>query len=220
MFSFLDDEIVQELYSLKNYQTADIEKLQKLYDLISNRNLPGYFYNVLSKTLLRILMGDTPYEAGKSDNTKKAKAIISDVNNSSIVLAIGKLKEISGGAERVLIELANFLNSTGQHVVVVCTDGKGGNPFYALDEGISLIDLNEAPLNTFLNNCGKSDFSLEIDEVISKTPLEMLRIATADADVRSKAENWSHFLKEDNRVHGLNEEEIKNSLIEQKTESG
>lgn len=198
IFSSLDDDLIQTLYCLKNYQTISREKVKELYTSINQRNLPGYFYNVLSKALLRVMMGDSPFEAEYGDNNNKAKKILKDdVSSDSVVLAIGKIKGISGGAERVLVELANYLNKVGHDVVVVCADGKAGNLFYLLDEGISFIDLNEAPIAGYLDSKGQSEYLHELEDIINKAPADMLRLATADLSVRQCSSSWENFIQRD-----------------------
>ncbi len=217
MFTSIDDELCQELYSLKNYQHLDIVKLTKLYDVISKKNLPGNFYRVLSKSLIRIMMGDSPSEAHQGSNFEKAKSIIkSAVDNETVILAIGKIKGLSGGAERVLIELANFLYSKGIKVAVVCADGKAGNNFYSLDAGIDFIDLNEQPISAYLDSLGGYDLSSELGEIISKAPDDMFSLASADIEVREHSKGWTEFKRNISKQPATSREDFTEILMEER----
>jgi glycosyltransferase involved in cell wall biosynthesis len=219
MFSSIDDDLCKELYSIKNYQKLTPEKLSNLYNLLSTRNMPGNFYRVLSKSLLRIMMGDSPSEAHLGDNAKKAKEILtSAVDNETIVLAIGKIKGLSGGAERVLVELANYLNSKNIKVTVVCADGKAGNNFYHLDQGIEFIDLNEQPVSALLDAQGGYDLSSELEEIVFKATEDMLSLADANIEVRENSKSWQEFKKLNGGVVSAEHDKIRSDLLVQREE--
>ncbi|MCB1337956.1 MAG: glycosyltransferase [Maritimibacter sp.] len=58
-----------------------------------------------------------------------------------ICLIVGNLAKRSGGAERVLIELANEMAARGHSVEIVHHEDKRGMPFYPLAEGVGLKNL-------------------------------------------------------------------------------
>lgn len=59
----------------------------------------------------------------------------------SVCLAIEKLADRSGGAERILIELANALARRGHPVQIVTYERRGKRPFYPLGLGVALFNL-------------------------------------------------------------------------------
>jgi glycosyltransferase involved in cell wall biosynthesis len=213
IFSSIDDGVCKELYSLKNYQKLSQQKLTSLYSMLDKTNLPATFYRVLSKTMVRINLGDSPNEASFGDNDLKAEKIIkSAIDSETIVLAIGKVKGISGGAERVLIELANELHKQGDKVTVVCADGKAGNTFYKLAKGIELLDLNEEPIKSFLDKSTDYQLVTELSQVIDKTPKEMMMIAAANIDIRASAASWNDFVNKYNTSNIFDKERIAEQL--------
>jgi glycosyltransferase involved in cell wall biosynthesis len=63
----------------------------------------------------------------------------------NLVFAIKSLNVPGGGAERVLVELANYLVSHGHQVTVVTFDSPDGQSFYSLDPLVARRDLAIGP---------------------------------------------------------------------------
>ncbi|WP_062762168.1 glycosyltransferase [Falsirhodobacter sp. alg1] len=58
-----------------------------------------------------------------------------------ICLCIQKIVGISGGAEKVLVDVANHLAETGHDVSIVCFEDTGGAPFYRLNPKIDFHNM-------------------------------------------------------------------------------
>lgn len=67
------------------------------------------------------------------DNTRRRGA--------PICFIIERLVQRSGGAERIVIELANRLAKSGRHVHLVSYEKEVGEPFYALERGVTYLNL-------------------------------------------------------------------------------
>ncbi len=63
-----------------------------------------------------------------------------DPTKPHVALAIGALHDVSGGAERVLVDVANGLFRRGYQVSVITHQDKNGPTFYPLDYGIERVD--------------------------------------------------------------------------------
>lgn len=59
-----------------------------------------------------------------------------------IMVVVHRINGRSGGAERVVVDTANRLNARGADVEIVTFDPKPGRPFYPLDFGIAVTNLN------------------------------------------------------------------------------
>lgn len=62
-------------------------------------------------------------------------------NPKRMCLIIGNLAKRSGGAERVLIELANEMAARGHSVEIVHHEDKRGMPFYPVADGVGIVNL-------------------------------------------------------------------------------
>lgn len=62
-----------------------------------------------------------------------------------LVFAIKSLDVRGGGAERVLVDVANGLSARGHDITVMTFDQPGASSFYPLDEGIARVDLAVGP---------------------------------------------------------------------------
>lgn len=195
IFPSLSDEHCKILYALKNYQKVSVDMFRALFDLVDDKSYPAALYRNISKALIDVQVGDGPQQASNDDYRRKARKVIdSAFESESIVLAIGKIKGVSGGAERVLIELANHLSMNGYSVVVVCMDGKPLNLFYDLSFNVELIDLNEQPFTSFLSNHHKLDLSKTISKLIEDAPDDLLMVADSDLYIRQACSSWENFL--------------------------
>lgn len=58
-----------------------------------------------------------------------------------LLFCIKALNNPGGGAERVMVEIANGLHRRGHHVSVMTFEPPGGSSFYKLDSGIERLDL-------------------------------------------------------------------------------
>ncbi len=61
-----------------------------------------------------------------------------------IIFAKQHLADISGGAERALVDLANALAERGHQVKVICNERADDAPFYALNTGVTVGNLSHA----------------------------------------------------------------------------
>jgi hypothetical protein len=61
-----------------------------------------------------------------------------------IVFSIKRIGDVGGGAEKVLAEVANGLQSRGYRVTVICGDSAGTPPYYHLQPDINIHYLGSA----------------------------------------------------------------------------
>lgn len=74
--------------------------------------------------------------------------------NNKVVLVIASLR--GGGAERVIVDMANYWNSENKKVFIITFDGDNHQNLYKLDEGVTLINQNtvysnNSAINFFIN---------------------------------------------------------------------
>ena len=62
------------------------------------------------------------------------------------VLLLNRLKSISGGVERMVVNYANFLTAEGNDVVVITLEKKSGLPFYSLHNEVQYFGLGKISL--------------------------------------------------------------------------
>lgn len=72
------------------------------------------------------------------------------MRNNKIVLVIASLR--GGGAERVLVDMANYWNSDNKKVFIITFDGDNDQNFYKLDKGITLINQNTVYSKNYAKN--------------------------------------------------------------------
>ena len=180
------------LYELKNHRNLDDAALRKLSQWLRNRRgMPAELARLVGLSLVGSQLGDGPEITQREYPPYSVPPHFCRVPEGAVILCIGTIKGIAGGAERVLVELANALRSRGYRVCIACADGRAGFPFYRLSSGIPLVDILESPVVGMLQNEETGDLAREISELIDVAPEEFLEIALAERLVRERVEDWS-----------------------------
>lgn len=178
------------LSKLKNYIDANKDDLLEIYKLINSSAFGGFIYKSLALTFLTKMMGDSVNVSFLDDENSPFYRRQS-FRKDRILLGISSLKNVSGGAEKVLSSIANYLVDNDIDVLVTSAEGKAANPFYKLDEGVDLVDILEPPNNRFLQSSYNLDS--EIRAIISEIPDEILFVVFSGKLHRDRFSNWSQF---------------------------
>ena len=156
-FGDLSSEILGKLYQLKfhkNWYGCTMSDMEMLNLLSEAKAISDELYHALFLTIenrKRKLKGTiTPAKHPKAGKLK-------------IAIALTFLTNVSGGAERIAIEMANELKKRGHAVTMVCCHGVAGEPYYSLDRHIPYIDIAIPPYKQHYENLGKN-LNLKFDE--------------------------------------------------------
>jgi glycosyltransferase involved in cell wall biosynthesis len=155
-FPELDQTMIEQVYDLKFYKHWHGFKRgdQALTDLLKQTSEhSGEFRISLLQTVRARKM--PPLNA-------RLPAVLPGSSKQNVAIALSDLIGVSGGAERIAIETANALFHNGHRVTFVCCHGLAGEPFYALDPQIPLIDLNTDPYGWYYRDLG-ADLRLDFD---------------------------------------------------------
>lgn len=85
-----------------------------------------------------------------------------------ITLCIQKITGLSGGAEKVLIDLANELDQRGHRVDILCYENLGGEPFYKLRRGVHVRNIKPFDERRRSRNWRASVREASIERVIDR----------------------------------------------------
>ena len=191
VFGNVDDETVAALYPLKNYHKPSREDFDKLYDLLRRQpSLPASLTRSVALALLSHLRGDGP----SATPVQTCDGWFSKQNTSRprVLLTAFRIKGVSGGAERVLTELANYLVQRGYDVWVASADGRSDTPFYDFIQGVRFIDLGEMPHSVrFLIPI--AGLEREIKETVESADPQLIAASCAKKESRESYLNWSGF---------------------------
>lgn len=198
IFPSISEADISVLYNLKNFRELSGDSCQELYSSLRKRaDLPARYLRILSMSLLRIMMGDGLTQAGVEERKARISYYLSPQKGDSIVLCVKKIKGIAGGAERVLIDLANHLVSRGRNVIVACADGVTGFPFYRLNEGVRFVDIKEPPVKEEFDSlvgAGFEKLRTDLEQVIDKSPEEFLKVASVPREIREECNGWGSLI--------------------------
>ncbi len=179
------------LLKLKNYRDIDRDDYLNLYNLLPRLSANSSVLRGLSMTLLTILMGDSKsisFRRNVATNQFHRDA----VDDDRILFCISSIKGISGGAERVLIDIASQMSARGHEILIGCADGRVGNPFYRPDMPVDLVDIFEPPFNRLLDF--SSDLVTEVSSLINRMPEDILKVTYGCKALRGQFENWNQFV--------------------------
>ena len=179
------------LTKLKNYRDLDKEDIRNLYYLLIKLDASSTIFRSISLSLLSIMLGDTKVE---SFNHIEPNAFYNNIDFSKdrVLFCIIAIKDIAGGAERVLIDFASYLTGQGKEVLISSADGKAGIPYYSSENFVDLLDIFEPPFNDSLDII--FDLDLELKELIHKIPNDILFVAANCVEFRDKFSSWSQFV--------------------------
>lgn len=85
-----------------------------------------------------------------------------------VTLCIQKITGLSGGAEKVLIDLANELDQRGHRVDILCYENLGGEPFYKLRRGVHVRNIKPFDERRRSRNWRASVREASIESVIDR----------------------------------------------------
>lgn len=85
-----------------------------------------------------------------------------------VTLCIQKITGLSGGAEKVLIDLANELDQRGHRVDILCYENLGGEPFYKLRRGVHVRNIKPFDERRRSRNWRASVREASIERVIER----------------------------------------------------
>ena len=78
------------------------------------------------------------------------------------VLFLNRLKSISGGVERMVVNYANYLVAENHTVVIITVEKKEGKPFYDLDTKVEYIGLGKIMLDQKSSICDSFGRSIKL----------------------------------------------------------
>ena len=85
-----------------------------------------------------------------------------------VTLCIQKITGLSGGAEKVLIDLANELDQRGHRVDILCYENLGGKPFYKLRRGVHVRNIKPFDARRRSRNWRASVKEASIENVLDR----------------------------------------------------
>lgn len=179
------------LIKLKNYRDRSPSDLRDLYHVINGLEANSTILRSISLSLLSIMMGDDKNVSFNRLNDRPSY-YRDQFDSNRILFGIIAIKGVSGGAERVLIDLASHMEKSGKEVLVTSADGKAGAPYYQATANIDLIDIFEPPHNSSLNI--SIDLKAELVELIDRLPEEILLVVKKCIEFRSEFVNWQQFI--------------------------
>ncbi|MFO7902246.1 MAG: glycosyltransferase [Pirellulaceae bacterium] len=189
----ISENLAPKLGSLKNFRTASAVDLCSIYDSISTLNAPSWFFKAISKTLIKILLGDAA-EADPDPIRQAPDVFQLRSDKERLLFTIAGLKGVAGGAEKVLVTLVNELKQTTDAEIIVSTaEGRAGFPHYTMDPSIVFIDIYEKPYDELL--AANLDLRTELDEIVNRLPEEILFVVSECGKCREHFQSWRQFVK-------------------------
>ena len=186
------NSLYQATADLKSNRNMTKESIASLYYLLQTEScLPEALLHSLALSLCREILGDT--------NTSTVIPVVNPPlpsadlgkNMPKIMLCAWKLHEVSGGAEKVLIQVSNHLASLGYRVVISTADYLVGKPFYPLSGNVELLTHGEYRLKNTLDSTRYIGyFQNSIHEIIDRLPKDVLYAAHLDSNSRSSYLKW------------------------------
>ncbi|MCK7597358.1 glycosyltransferase [Microbulbifer sp. CAU 1566] len=188
--SNLSENDYRQLLKLKNYKHLTRSDLEEIYSIVTSLNANHMVLRSLALTFLVMALGDNPTT---SFNRIGLSNIPSSTNyeNDRVLFGIVAIKSVPGGAERVLLDVASYLADRGKQVLITSADGKAGVPKYGATSSFDLIDIFEPPYNVELES--NVDLKVELAEIISKMPDEVLAVAINCKLYRDQFSSWGQF---------------------------
>lgn len=179
------------LLKLKNYRDIKHNDFLEIYSLLPHLSANSTVLRGLSMALLTILMGDSKSTSFRRKDTS-SRISRTAVENNRILFCISSIKGVSGGAERVLIDVASQLVARNHDVLVGSADGRIGTPFYRPDAPVDLVDIFEPPFNKLPDFT--PDLASELFALVDRTPDDILKIVHGCKTLRGQFESWGQFV--------------------------
>lgn len=189
----LSEDDYQVLLNIKNYKSCGPQVLRRAYGILRGLEASSLVLRSLGLSFLAMLLGDNS-NSSFSRVGEKPKYESDSYLDSRYLLCVHAIKGVSGGAERVLLDLASHLHNEGNEVLVACSDGKAGSPFYKVDSDFDIVDIHEPPHREQLHK--GYDIAHELVEIIGRIPDEIVLAAMCCYESRSRFTNWDGFIRE------------------------
>ena len=156
-FGDLEEQFLNQLYQLKFYKNWFHRQLsdQEMVELLATAR--GHAPEMMRSLWLTI-----------ENRKREPKGVISPATSPApgkkrIAIALTFLTGVSGGAERIAIEMANELVSRGHAVTFISCHGRAGEPYYPLDERVRWIDIGIYPYKQYYHKRGE-DLTLNFED--------------------------------------------------------
>ncbi|MDO6617613.1 glycosyltransferase [Shewanella sp. 6_MG-2023] len=205
----LTAEDYEHLLKLKNYRDRSKSDLHEIYNIISRIEANSTVLRSLSLSLLTILLGD---DKNTSFNRTNEKLFFEnqDYSDNRVLFGAIAIKGVTGGAERVLIDVASSQSISGKEVLITSADGKAGTPYYKPNGPIDMVDVFEPPFNKQL--MVNYDLQGELTDVINKLPEDILFVVHNCLSLRHEFRDWSQFVQLCKNENRESIETIRNTL--------